>query len=312
MATIKVRKTGFRQFTAGIQLKGQWILGTGPQVRSAVKALRSKLEEIGADRPDFEVAILATKPESKPAEKPEQPAPKPEETKAPAWEPETMGIDSSDLDDETEAVPAAGPDGWITPISDLAAWKAEVARALNTSIAIGIPRSRDAKLEFRKNVSLLMETHGYIGAYRVLPSGLSFLATYAKDIIDPTVRQARPGDGARQMKDINGNWVDSKGESLQLKDRPVQKERRYWYPGGKFAYVKADSQGNAWRESAARRGMTAEQSELMYKLGFVVSLRAAGKVPHTPFEKDLATAGYTEERISSVVEEVKSRAAKAA
>ena len=312
MATIKVKKTGYRQFTAGIQFRGQWFLGTGPQTRSAVKALRAKLSEVGADRPDFEVAILATKPAPEtPAIRPEPVAEKP--APQPAPQVEDLQILTEDLDeDDSETVPAAeAGTQWVTPWSDKTAYRTEMETAIGGLLSIGIPKTRDSKAEFRKNVSLLMETHGFLGCYRRLPSGESVLGKFFSSFPDPTVRAPKAGDGDRKIsKDINGNWVGSEGESLQLKDRPVQK--RYFWPGGGFHYVKADQQGKAWKEASLKRGDSAEKAELMYKLGFVVSARLAKRVPHTVFEKDLSSAGYSEERISAIVAEVKNRAAKAA
>jgi hypothetical protein len=238
--TLFVAKVGHRRFTAAVAYKpaeNGWLVSDAKGTRkAAIHSLEAKLREAGSaipqwtivDKGDLSDATIHVAKEAV-AETVEQPP------AIPATEAAVLNPDAPDVDDEAETlrpldavadkaeealeqakavatVPAIAPQmdaaGWVTPLTDKAAWIDIYEQCRNKLSGIEYPgEKRWEKIHnYRESVNVLMESIGFVGPWRRALGGTTWI-TFA-GVVDDTVRQPRARNpfGPSYVKDSNGVW----------------------------------------------------------------------------------------------------------
>jgi len=317
--TLTIAKLAPWHFSATVQLRTGSLSGEGRTKKQAREALEAKLRETGRGIPNWVVktAPVAATPVPAPVKEPEDFS--------------DFGSDEGSVDESSEVedliktpvfeselviaqVAPAMAGGFVTPLSDKEAW-IKVFRACRDKfdgVEVEGESPREKLANYRRHVDALLESMGYIGAWRLTPGGDHWIRFSGET--DHTVRAPQHRSG-RVAKDINGMAVDAlTGESMQHR-REAQRQARtsrgeskgrskgntQKYEGDPTAYQAAYKYAAGLSRTAKEAGHGPETARLWYKFGMVVALRAQGALPHTAFEADLAAAGYKEEDIASRV-----------
>lgn len=222
-----VARIGHRQFTAAVSYKpadSGWLVSDAKATRkSAIASLEAKLREAGATIPTWTVVDkgnLAAKPATTPAPQPEAAAaPAAEPTPEPEPEPVEYKTEQDAIADDAEealeaavVLPPVAPKmdgGWVTPLSDKAAWLDVYRQARAKFDSVDFPGEKrwEKIANYRETINVLMERYSFVGPWRRAMGG-DFWLRFSGEM-DHTIRQPNNrGYRAQQFaKDINGNWI---------------------------------------------------------------------------------------------------------
>ena len=341
-AILHLKKTGHREFKAGVKFQGNWVTAEGGQRKSAISNLEDKLLNLGASIPNWSVNEHQVQQEAISAPDPIQAHMDSDhdslmnlydemniDCENPSME-EVVNEPTSESEEPLILIPVQvnnfqaimntapkADKGYITPVSDKQAWAKVYRKAIefvsSTKQDNLDEKPSEANQRFRAEVDTLMESIGYIGAFRMTPGGDRWIRLSGE--LDPTVRQFNRGEGSKRdnfHRNINGNFDEvQSGKSTSLVTGKKQSPKRpynrksstkkttkkegtaYTYTHGsaeqrKAAYVFAKGLSTESKE----RGDSADVQRLNYKYGYCVSLAEQGLPQHDKFIADLKDAGF--------------------
>lgn len=177
-ATMIIKKIGHRKFQAGIKYAGKAYSAEGGQKRKAISSLEEILKDNGIPIPNWSLKVVDNTVEEKGPD-----------TVRSAPPVEVAAV-------EVAAMPKLDQGGVVTPFTDKEAWVKEFHASLG-AISITGAENKD----FSEGVNALMELHGYIGAFRRLPNGDTWLS-YA-GIRNPMVKPVKAGSGQANVVDVS-------------------------------------------------------------------------------------------------------------
>jgi len=223
-----VARIGHRQFTAAVSYRpadSGWLVSDVKGTRkTAIASLEAKLREAGATVPTWTVVDkgdLTAKPAPTPAPQPETaaaPAAQPTEPVAtpaptlPETEQDAIADNAEEALEAAVVLPPVAPKmdgGWVTPLSDKAAWLDVYRQARNKFDSVDFPGEKrwEKIANYRETINVLMERYSFVGPWRRALGG-DFWLRFSGEM-DHTIRQPNNrGYRAQQFaKDINGNWI---------------------------------------------------------------------------------------------------------
>lgn len=294
---VNVIKIGHRRFIAATEFTGELILSEDPrtetvtafQGKSALKLLEAKLRDMKVVVPVWNVEKMSVPQEGQPEESDEDSSPVEEVIKEPEEvqdEEEPVTLERPEVQDGGVLIPEALPDtdhGWITPSTDLDAWKAGYLAAVlgSTGFEVKMLRNlvKDQGKDFRLGVTAIMKSQGMVGPWERNAADCPW--HIVTRIYDPTSFEARPGEGDRRvMKDLNGlKRKVVTGELVQ--------ERRY---EDRTARVQVAPVVHPVVQTAAPVQLSSARNEASLPIEAVKAVTVAHKVPMTA----VAGSGHSE------------------
>jgi len=286
--SVQVVKIGHRLFIAATEFTGELILSEDPrtetvtaaQGKSALKLLEAKLRSMRVAVPVWNVEKISSVPNEQPDS---SPIDEPEEVQD---EEEPVTLERPEVQDGGVLIPEALPDtdhGWITPSTDLDAWKAGYLAAVlgSTGFEVKMLRNlvKDQGKDFRLGVTAIMKSQGMVGPWERNAADCPW--HIVARIYDPTSFEARPGEGDRRvMKDLNGlKRKVITGELVQ--------ERRY---EDRTARVQVAPVVHPVVQTAAPVQLSSARNEASLPIEAVKAVTVAHKVPMTA----VAGSGHSE------------------
>lgn len=315
------------QFQASTSVSGHEYVGVGTSKEQAYDFLLDMCERAGFD-PQFtalrdESVTISPAPTSQPVNllvPATQPDAQPGEHEDPSFG-LVVGIPTMDQ-------------GWVTPMSDPAAYKRmylaawEMATGFSVYAFGNLAKQGDVAMNIRSSVTALMESGeagtraGVVGkAKGPWAMGVGVRMGVTTDMLwvrtlglpDPTTAPFRAGMGAAReahLKNLSGLPVhpDKVEQSEAAKARKwggvrgqnnsaVTKERRA------AKQAKAHAAGMAAKEAAQLAGHSESIQQVHYMWIYCATMRAQGEV-HMEYERQLTAAGITKEQLNSVVEQL--------